>query len=197
MDHPRSADEGEARSSGPTSPREPWAMLPDEGGRREGTGLVFSNTRGKPLSDKRLSTLINELGIAAGGFARPARLPRPGSRRNAARALDDFANPPVDRCGDAPPGLHRDPASAGNRRSEGARRSALMPRPWRRTPPCGASCDATRARPIRSFSRGSRRHRASPRRRGRIWRGWIGPARRRAATPTGGIRTTPTRASRR
>ena len=44
--------------------------------------------------------------------------PRPGSLRNAARALDDFANPPVDRYEDAPSGLHLDPASAGDRRSD-------------------------------------------------------------------------------
>ena len=41
------------------------AMLTDAGERREGTSLVFPNPRGKPLSDKRLSKLINELGIAA------------------------------------------------------------------------------------------------------------------------------------
>ena len=28
---------------------------------------------------------------------------------------------------------------------------ATVLRPWRRRPPCGASCDASRARPIRSF----------------------------------------------
>ena len=41
------------------------AMLTGAGGRREGTGLVFPNPRGKPLSDKKLSKLIKELGIAA------------------------------------------------------------------------------------------------------------------------------------
>ena len=41
------------------------ATLTNAGGRREGTGLVFPNPRGKPLSDKRLSKLIKELGIAA------------------------------------------------------------------------------------------------------------------------------------
>ena len=41
------------------------AILTDAGGRREGTGLVFPNPRGKPLSDKRLSKLIKALGIAA------------------------------------------------------------------------------------------------------------------------------------
>ena len=40
-------------------------MLTDAGGRREGTGLVFPNPRGKPLSDITLSKLIKELGIAA------------------------------------------------------------------------------------------------------------------------------------
>ena len=41
------------------------AILTDAGGRREGTGLVFPNPHGKSLSDKRLSKLIKELGIAA------------------------------------------------------------------------------------------------------------------------------------
>ena len=41
------------------------ATLTNAGGRREGTGLVFPNPRGKPLSDKRLSKLIKALGIAA------------------------------------------------------------------------------------------------------------------------------------
>ena len=41
------------------------AILTDAGGRREGTGLVFPNPRGKPLSDITLSKLIKELGIAA------------------------------------------------------------------------------------------------------------------------------------
>ena len=41
------------------------AILTDAGGRSEGTGLVFPNPRGKPLSDITLSKLIKELGIAA------------------------------------------------------------------------------------------------------------------------------------
>ena len=41
------------------------AILTDAGERREGTSLVFPNPRGKPLSDKALSKLIKELGIAA------------------------------------------------------------------------------------------------------------------------------------
>ena len=45
------------------------------------------------------------------------------------------------------------------------------------------------------MERGSRRRRVSRRRRARTWPAWIGRARRRAAIRTGGIRTTPTRAS--
>ena len=41
------------------------AILHDVQRRSDGTGLVFSNQRGKPLSDATLSHLIKELGIAA------------------------------------------------------------------------------------------------------------------------------------
>ena len=66
-----------------------------------------------------------------------------------------------------------------------------MPRPLKRTRPCGVSCGTTRARPIRSFWPDSRRRLASPPRRGPTWRGSIGSARRKGATRTGDIRHDP------
>ena len=56
--------------------------------------------------------------LAHRGFAGPAGLPGVGPRRGDARALDDFANAAPDRSGDAPGGLHLDPAGAGNRRPD-------------------------------------------------------------------------------
>ena len=52
--------------------------------------------------------------VADRRFARAARLPGPGPRRGAARALDDLADAAPDRSGDAPRGVHVDPAGAGD-----------------------------------------------------------------------------------
>ena len=66
LDHPRRAHQGNTERDHrvPLSGRA-LAILRDVQRLSDGTGLVFPNPRGKPLSDATLSQLIKELGIAA------------------------------------------------------------------------------------------------------------------------------------
>ena len=87
--------------------------------------------------------------VADGRLARAARVLGLAWTKHA-RALDDLADSSADRPGD-PRGVHVDPAGLATANLVKGRRSGSMPPRSRPTRLCGASCGATRAKPIRSF----------------------------------------------
>src|SRR4029450_13921011 len=77
----------------------------------------------------------------------------------------------------------------------GARRSPWMPRRWKRTPRCGASCGGTPGKATSSSSPGWPRPRASGRRAEKRWPGSTVGARNGRPMRRGGIRGTRTRSA--
>ena len=90
--------------------------------------------------------------VAGRRFAGLARFSRASLCGRAAGPLDDFAHAAPDRSGDASGGVHLGAATARRgraaQRQDGRRSTRRRSRPMRR---CAASCDATRAKPIRTF----------------------------------------------